>query len=453
MTNDQVIMLVDLTGPYIKQTFDITLTNTGSDPVSEYIIAHPSYIASRLVVAEVKDTSEAAMSSPEKGILPMAPTADGDMLKVTFRQPLEPGQSMNLMLVQAVSNMFHPYPEEAVQSGKQILMYNGPEVFSSPYETIQSELRIHSVPGFSIERISTTGEDFDKGSKKEGFFAFEPVSNIEPFSDRRIQLVYENPRPMIKTTKLTREAWVSHWGSSVSFEETYWLTNMGTKLKNSFSRAELMRASQVPKYDLNTAAMKAMQITLPPGARDAYFTDLVGNVSTSNFRSGSKSSKFELRPRYPLFGGWNYNFTIGWSHDLSTFVRSTGPDQYLMRIPILDGPVDMSYDDVDMKIILPQGAKDLKLSSPFGASREVELTQSFLDSVGRPTISLHFHNLIDAQRVGEIYVSYTYSFRDALRKPLSLAATVMSLFLVAFVSSKIDVSILRRHRQTKPTEI
>lgn len=449
LKNNNVLMLVDVTGSYIKQTYEITVTNTGSDAVSEYFIAHPPLIASNLIVAEIKETSTRA-SNTDPGVLKMVPTADGEMLQATLREPLQPGETIVLTLAQAVSNLVEPRPEVASQDSKQVLLYKGSEVFHSPYETESSELRVHSLPGFSIKRVTDTSEGtVDSGSNRDGFFSFEPVKDIMPFTNREIELLYENPRPLIKTVKIDRDIWVSHWGNSVSFEETYWLRNVGTKLKDTFSRLQLMRAAQTPKYDLNTAALKVLPITLPPNARDAYFTDLVGNVSTSSFLSTPKSSKFDVRPRYPIFGGWNYNFTIGWSHDLSTFVRSLGSDKFILKVPLLDGPVDMLYDEVNLKIILPQGADDIKISSPMGANREITVTNSYLDTVGRPTVIMSFSNIIDAQRVAEVYVTYSYTFADALRKPLSLAGTIATLFMVALISSKIDVSILRKNKAPK----
>lgn len=35
-----------------------------------------------------------------------------------------------------------------------------------------------------------------------------------------------------------------------------------------------------------------------------YFRDEIGNISTSHARFGLANTEVELRPRYPLFGGW-----------------------------------------------------------------------------------------------------------------------------------------------------
>ena len=79
--------------------------------------------------------------------------------------------------------------------------------------------------------------------------------------------------------------------------------------------------------------MKELVLHLPAGARDPYFIDLVGNVSTSHFRpappvsaallspSKAKSSILELKPRYPILGGWNYTFTLGYDTPLESAAK------------------------------------------------------------------------------------------------------------------------------------
>lgn len=105
---------------------------------------------------------------------------------------------------------------------------------------------------------------------------------------------------------------------------------------------------------------------LPAGIHSAYFYDLVGNVSTSRLRTApsipkgsevKQSSVLELRPRYPVLGGWNYSFTLGWDSPLEDYAgydKSTG--KYVVSVPIMTVVPDMVVDDAEVSIVLPEGA-------------------------------------------------------------------------------------------------
>ena len=97
------------------------------------------------------------------------------------------------------------------------------------------------------------------------------------------------------------------------------------------------------------------------GSLDPYFTDDIGNVSTSRFRSNLREANLELKPRYPIFGGWKYSFRIGWDANLHNFLRKLKiGDGYVLSVPFLEGPKmgeGVAYEKVDLRIILPEGAR------------------------------------------------------------------------------------------------
>lgn len=99
---------------------------------------------------------------------------------------------------------------------------------------------------------------------------------------------------------------------------------------------------------------------LPPGAKNVYYYDQIGNVSTSNFRPASgntKHSLLALKPRYPLMGGWNYTFTLGWDAPLSDSVKyDKKSGKYIAEIPILTDIPTSVVNEAELKIVLPEGA-------------------------------------------------------------------------------------------------
>lgn len=56
-----------------------------------------------------------------------------------------------------------------------------------------------------------------------------------------------------------------------------------------------------------------LQTLLPASARDVYYRDEIGNISTSHLHETDDGVELELRPRFPLFGGWKTNYYIGYN--------------------------------------------------------------------------------------------------------------------------------------------
>lgn len=112
--------------------------------------------------------------------------------------------------------------------------------------------------------------------------------------------------------------------------------------------------------------LPGLTLHLPAGIRDVYYYDLVGNVSTSKLRTtpsvpkGSQSNQYsvlELKPRYPLMGGWNYSFTLGWDSPLAD---SAGWDQksgkWIVAVPVMTLIPGTVINEEELKVILPEGA-------------------------------------------------------------------------------------------------
>lgn len=112
--------------------------------------------------------------------------------------------------------------------------------------------------------------------------------------------------------------------------------------------------------------LPSMTLHLPPGIHSAYFLDLNGNVSTSRLRTvpsvpkGASSNQYsilELKPRYPIMGGWNYNFTLGWDsplRDSAGYDGTTG--KYVVGVPVQTLMPGAVVDEAEVKIIFPEGA-------------------------------------------------------------------------------------------------
>lgn len=118
--------------------------------------------------------------------------------------------------------------------------------------------------------------------------------------------------------------------------------------------------------------LSTLAVSLPANVYSPYFIDEVGNVSTSRFRPSPKSpftanikgtrssglSLLELTPRYPLLGGWNYTFNIGWLQPLQDVLRhDSATRRHVLAVPFLTSLKNIAIDDVTFKVVLPEGAQ------------------------------------------------------------------------------------------------
>lgn len=69
-----------------------------------------------------------------------------------------------------------------------------------------------------------------------------------------------------------------------------------------------------------------------------------------------EESILELRPRYPILGGWSYNFTVGWDAPLEKSVHRTQDGSYILAVPFITGMADVAVENVDFVVVLPEGA-------------------------------------------------------------------------------------------------
>ena len=156
---------------------------------------------------------------------------------------------------------------------------------------------------------------------------------------------------------LERDVEVSHWGGNIAFEERYDLYHRGANLSTLFSR---VKWAQSQYLNPATFAIKELKFQLRGDSVDPYYTDAIGNVTTSKFRSDKRQAVLEIKPRYPVFGGWKYPFTIGWNSDAKNYLRKTASGGYVLNVPFLEGPKQaegVEYGQVLLRIILPEGAE------------------------------------------------------------------------------------------------
>jgi oligosaccharyltransferase complex subunit alpha (ribophorin I) len=286
--------------------------------------------------------------------------SDTQFYRVRLPSPLEPKAQQTISINYVYLSAVKPLPATINQNDSQFLVYDFSAYCPSAYVTLKQKTEV-KFPGPNVAEYtiipaagSTPESPQKQGSKfTYGSFGEVPAGAVEP-----VRVRYEFTKPLIHVSELERDIEVSHWGGNIAFEERYTLTNRAANLSSQFSRVQW--ASQ-QYYNPPTTAIKELKFPLKVGSLDPYFTDVIGNVSTSRFRSNKREANLELKPRYPIFGGWNYPFRVGWNADLKSFLRKLSKgDGYVLNVPFLEGPNQaegIEYERVTVRVILPEGAE------------------------------------------------------------------------------------------------
>uniref|UniRef100_A0A8C3NY56 Dolichyl-diphosphooligosaccharide--protein glycosyltransferase subunit 1 n=1 Tax=Cyanoderma ruficeps TaxID=181631 RepID=A0A8C3NY56_9PASS len=274
-------------------------------------------------------------------------------------------------------------------------------------------------------------------SRTEDMIEYGPFKDIPPYSQDTLKVHYENNSPFLTITSMTRIIEVSHWGN-IAVEETVDLKHTGAVLKGPFSRYDYQR-----QPDSGISSVKSFKTILPAAAQDVYYRDEIGNISTSHLLVLDDSVEMEIRPRFPLFGGWKTHYIIGYNLPSYEYLYSLG-DQYALKMRFVDHVFDEQVtDSLTVKIVLPEGAKNIHVDSPYEINRASdELHYTYLDTFGRPVIVAHKSNLVE-QHIQDIVVHYTFNKILMLQEPLLVVGAFYILFFTVIVYVRLDFSITK----------
>ena len=74
------------------------------------------------------------------------------------------------------------------------------------------------------------------------------------------------------------------------------------------------------------------------------------------FRESEDANELEIRPRFPLFGGWKTRYYIGYSVPSYEMLSYYG-NLYKLEVPFLDHSFDnLVVDNIQVKVILPESS-------------------------------------------------------------------------------------------------
>ncbi|KAF8914591.1 oligosaccharyl transferase alpha subunit [Mucidula mucida] len=390
--------------------------------------------------------------------------SDIHLLDVALPKPLAVNSTVNLVLETVQTHATWPWPETAAQKDEQALKYRTDLFVISPYATHVQRTKIKAqsprILSYTTPEDLSAFTDAETVTKSGATLTYGHYNNVPPSANevffaktqKSLLIHYNHDYPLLEISKLKRSAEVSHWGANLNIQDEMVLHNAGPALKGHFSRLE--HQSQTFYKRAAPHVIPGLTLHLPAGISNTYFYDLIGNVSTSRLRVAPSTQKsqrnlfsvLEMRPRYPLLGGWNYSFTLGWDAPLADSVSfDKATNKYLLEVPIMTLIPDAVVDEAELQVILPEGATDIEFFVPFPAiSNTLSTHTTYLDTVGRPALTLNYRDLTDrhAQSI------FAMPLTAHLRKPCVVAAAFLSLFAFALVARRIDLTIEQKVKKT-----
>ncbi|TDZ74399.1 Dolichyl-diphosphooligosaccharide--protein glycosyltransferase subunit 1B [Colletotrichum trifolii] len=450
LKNANLVQIISLEKNYVKESINVLIENIDKQPQNEYYLPFTPDQMSRIGGFEAKDRK-----NPESG--PFAvdaveydPTSEIQYFRITLPAPLKTGGQQTLSISYYLLKSYSPLPASIAQDEPQYLAYDFSVYAPSAYVTSKQKTEVKfpssNIPDYT--KLPGTGDIKEFPQKQGSKLTYGPFDETPAGAASPAQVRFEFTKPVTHVETLVRDIEVSHWGGNVAFEEKYELYHRGANLSKLFNR---VKWAQSQYYNPVTYALKELKFPLKVGSADAYYTDVIGNVSTSRFRSNKREALLEIKPRYPVFGGWKYPFTIGWNSDAKNFVRTVESGEYVLNVPFLEGPKQpegIEYGQVNLRILLPEGATNVKYYTSVPQSSIIEsavdVHKTYLDTIGRTSIIIKANNLVDDFRDREVIVTYNYSVASALRKPLIVFISMVSVFVAAWVVGGLNPTIAKK---------
>ncbi|XP_059484296.1 dolichyl-diphosphooligosaccharide--protein glycosyltransferase subunit 1 [Neocloeon triangulifer] len=425
VVNKNVDTAVDISTQLVKIAHKVTVENVGKTPVKSLIFGVPAHIKERLSFISAKVGEHQLRLSETK-----VDNQEGGFWKLELRSDITAGRTLPLSIDLVLGRGLIPHPSQITQKEKQLVLFEGNAYYFSPYLTEKQTLTVNlgtsSVESFA--RVQPVSQSDTK-------ITYGPYEKVAPFKEERLNIHYENNSPFLTITKLERVIEVSHWGN-IAVEETIDMEHQGATLKGPFSRYEYQRETQS-----GIASVKSFRTALPASAVDVYYRDDIGNISTSHMRVLSDSVELELRPRFPLFGGWKTHYTLGYNVPSYEYLFNQG-DQFVLKMRLMDHVVDDMYvEELTTKIILPEGCHSIELTAPYSVKRLKDtLHQTYLDTKGRPVVSVSKSNLVE-NHIDDFELRYTFAKVLMFQEPLLVIFAFFALFLLVIIYVRLDFSI------------
>ena len=358
--------------------------------------------------------------------------------RVPLFKPLAPKETRRIGTIAVYADCLSPLPATIGQNDLQSSMFAVSRVFVSAYETTKQTTAV-LIPGKPHKMIPA------EGFSQDGSRLTHSSTNVPRLTNDIVKMHFDHSVPYLKLASASRLIELSHWANNLAVEDHYDLRHQGAQLEKPFSRVDFSRA----KYSgMKYPVVESLRFRLPADANNIYYRDVIGNISTSRVMRKINEIEFEVSPRFPLHGGWKTSWFQGYNEPLSSSLKRLG-SRYALNVQFFSFPVgaDLTADEFQMEVVLPEGAKNIKVDVPFPVDSITEAKHySYLDTTGRPKIVIRARNVVPDNQV-DIQIGYDFSSLNLLQEPVILIVAMAAVFLFSIGLLRSDFTIKKDEKE------
>lgn len=438
---------VDVSRSYVREVALVDIINKSDSPQDLYIFP----INDGFDAVDTVSFFSVYDNERNKEIPPIKLSEGIYAIKIPY--PVAPGNTFTFKVIYVYTNALEPVPANIGLADKQQLLLKFNKFCYSPYTTLEYSITFAGftkgleydllLDQYNSPNIADLPEIEGRIEEEAKVLTYGPAAvTLAPYTVKPLGLWYEHNQPLARVANLERNFWLpaSEIGV-VQTEDYYELINGGAALNTGFSRVDWIKG----RYELTRDHFALVHLLFSKSEEtpfnNYYFTDKVGMVSTHVDRQDD----LMFFPRYPLFGGWKYNFTMGWNNDVESFVRKVTDkaDTYIARFPLLSRLDDITYDKVHVSIYLPENAKFINATAFIDEKTQAIGNElSYFDvSDGHVKVSLTYENLFDDLSLSYVYVKYQHSAKNFWSKVYKIAGFVFTGLMSFYALGHVDLSI------------
>ncbi|VDN58751.1 unnamed protein product [Dracunculus medinensis] len=353
-------------------------------------------------------------------------------LQVELLNSISAGEKSTITIEYFVTQILKPFPAAITQSEVQFVVYEGNVHAASAYNVLKETSTV-ILPQGKLESYTPVSPSRTESGK----IIYGPYENVKPMAVKKIKVHAENNSPFVVATNVERLIEVSHWGN-IAIEEKIALVHKGAELKGPFSRLDF----QIDRRGSKRPVFTHYKTLLPASAKDIYYRDEIGNISTSEVQKLSDALQLTIQPRFPLFGGWKTDYILGYNVPAYQYLYSLG-NAFALKMLVIDHIFDNAIvEHFKLKIMLPEGSRNFKLITPYSVKRLPDETfYTYLDTVGRPVIIFEKENLVDAH-IQQFTLHYEFDRIQLWREPFIACTAFALLYLVVIIYVRLDFTIV-----------
>merc|ERR1719336_1436012 len=443
LVNERVVRVIDLTQQVEKQIVKTEVRNTGRKSTRTYHFPIPLEKQSKLAYFAAIDEDKKELSSKLIDTIELSEEfskqkEDHLFLEVQLKSPIEKDEVIQLTITLVYIHVLQMLPANIQQKDNQYVVYEGNRFCDSVYLTKKQHTKIN-VASESIKSYTKDGQESLNGKKLK----YGTYENVKPFGFKNVRVHFKNNNAFLTMDNVVRDMEVSHWGN-VRVSEFYNIRHDGARLVGAYESEDAMSYGRARLAE--PSAVRELKATLPAGASRVTYTDRIGNISTSHFRSGRKKSILELEMRYKLLGGWKTDFSITYDVTASEFISVSKSDSSLHYF---DGSFGIPFSKpvanyVKTSVALPEGAYDVKVNLPFDVDTlDYSVRYTYLDSQlfgGRPVVYFIKTNVVH-EHFKNFSISYRYSPLRIYFKVFMLVAGFFMFFMAFSFLGRLDMPL------------